>query len=90
MICYAIWIEGKVQGVWFRASAKEEAYKNNILGIVQNNKDGSVYIEAVGADTDMAAFLKWCERGPTNARVDNITFKEIELKSFDEFRILRT
>jgi acylphosphatase len=43
---------GKVQGVFYRASAKQEADKLGIRGTVKNEPDGSVVIQAEGSEDD--------------------------------------
>lgn len=55
-----ITIKGVVQGVFFRKSAQEEAYRLRIAGFVQNESDGSVYIEAEGMEEDLDEFIAWC------------------------------
>jgi len=88
MVCFSIIVSGKVQGVWFRASAKDEAERRNLLGSAKNLQDGSVYIEVAGSSDEIKAFMEWCKEGPSNARVDNLEVTKIELKSFNEFKII--
>jgi acylphosphatase len=61
---FNIHVSGKVQGVFFRASAKEQADKTNIKGFVRNEPSGDVYIEAEGDDNELKSFLQWCKHGP--------------------------
>ncbi|MEM8909478.1 MAG: acylphosphatase [Bacteroidota bacterium] len=85
----AIQVFGKVQGVWFRASTQKKALALNICGTVQNNPDGSVYIEASGTPAAIADLLDWCQTGPPHARVDRLVQKPIGKKEFTTFEILR-
>ena len=62
-------IYGDVQGVNFREEAKQEADDLDLGGIVVNEPDGTVYIEAEGEDEDLEQFLKWCSIGPEIAKV---------------------
>ncbi|MCR4306035.1 MAG: acylphosphatase [Candidatus Daviesbacteria bacterium] len=80
-------VYGLVQGVFFRASAKEEADKLNLTGFAKNMPDGSVYIEAEGEENNLEKFIKWCSNGPMMAQVDKIEASEESLKDFKEFRI---
>ena len=64
---------GKVQGVFFRASACEQANVLGISGFVRNLPDGSVEIEAEGDDCDLNRFLQWCRHGPPGARVEDVS-----------------
>ena len=65
-------IRGRVQGVWFRGSAQEQARRLGVVGWARNRPDGSVEIVAQGAARALEAFVEWCGRGPTGARVDSI------------------
>jgi len=65
-------VSGKVQGVWFRASTREEALKLGLSGSVWNNPDGSVGIIAEGEEEQLQKFLAWCRRGPSQARVTDL------------------
>lgn len=65
-------IRGKVQGVFFRASAREQAKALDIVGFVRNLPDGSVELEAQGEDDSIDRFLHWCHHGPPYARVDEV------------------
>jgi acylphosphatase len=86
---FSIQVSGKVQGVFFRASAKEKADQFGIRGTVQNQKDGSVRIEAEGENEDLQRFLDWCREGPKFAQVDRCDVKEDVVKSYPDFSIRR-
>jgi len=82
-------ITGKVQGVFYRKNAMEQAQKLDIKGFVQNQPDGSVYAEAEGKAEHLESFISWCNRGPDTARVKHVHVEEGELKNFEAF-IIRT
>lgn len=65
-------VEGKVQGVYFRASTKEKAQSLDIKGFVRNESDGSVYGEAQGSEKAMEEFINWLHKGPSNANVESL------------------
>ena len=65
-------IYGRVQGVFFRRSAKVEADKLGIVGWARNDDDGSVEILAVGEKQKLKEFIKWCKNGPEMAKVDKV------------------
>lgn len=69
-------IYGKVQGVFFRATAKKEAEKLGIKILAENKPDGSVYIEAEGEEEKLDEFIKWCRIGPSLAEVQKILVSE--------------
>lgn len=65
-------IVGRVQGVFFRNSAKGEALQLGLVGWVRNNADGSVETEACGDDAAVDAYIAWCRKGPDRAEVTEI------------------
>ena len=62
-------IRGKVQGVWFRNSAREQARNLGVNGWVANRPDGSVEICAEGPKPKLERLLAWCHQGPPAAKV---------------------
>jgi acylphosphatase len=82
-------ISGKVQGVFFRASTKTKADELNIKGIVKNQRDGSVYVEAEGEDKTLNEFIDWCKTGPKHAAVESVKIEEGKPKQFSTFEIVR-
>jgi acylphosphatase len=85
---FSIRVSGKVQGVSFRASTREKAEELDIKGFVQNENDGSVYIEAEGDEGAIHAFIKWCETGPSLAQVAQCVFQPGKIKGFKNFMIV--
>jgi acylphosphatase len=66
-------VRGRVQGVGFRASAASEARRLRLTGWVRNQLDGTVEVEAEGADEAAASFLTWLRRGPSYAHVTSVS-----------------
>ena len=89
MKCVQIQVSGKVQGVWFRASAQRKANELDIKGIVKNLTNGDVYIEAIGTTDALGNFIKWCHQGSDHSRVDNVIISDIKMRSFEDFKIVR-
>ena len=85
----SITVTGKVQGVFFRASAKDIAEKLDVRGFAQNMPNGSVYIEAEGDEENLKQFIGWCQQGPPRASVSNVNVVEAEPKSFQRLDIKR-
>ncbi len=83
-----IQITGKVQGVSFRVSAKAKADELGLGGFVQNEPDGSVYIEAEGYDKTLEKFINWCREGPQLAEVESVDTESAKLRHFNSFRIV--
>ncbi|MCC9625732.1 acylphosphatase [Thalassospira sp. MA62] len=65
-------IEGKVQGVWYRAWTVEQATKRDLTGWVRNRNDGSVEALFCGPVDRVRSMISACHEGPTHARVDRI------------------
>jgi acylphosphatase len=65
-------IAGRVQGVYFRASALQQAQKLGLTGWVMNCPDGSVETIAEGARAKLDELIAWCRLGPPGARVTNV------------------
>lgn len=80
-------VYGRVQGIFFRATAKEQADRFGIRGFAENKEDGSVYIEVEGEETKLNQFLDWCHKGPSLAEITDVKVTEGNLKNFTEFLI---
>ncbi|NLF54033.1 MAG: acylphosphatase [Thauera phenolivorans] len=65
-------IRGRVQGVWYRASAVEQAQRLGLRGWVRNRADGSVEILVAGSESGIEDFLDWARIGPPKAQVSRI------------------
>lgn len=89
MIHKEILVKGKVQGVYFRATAKSVADKMGIRGAVKNTPDGHVWIAAEGPEDVMEEFIDWCRYGPSGANVSHLEITEGPLQHYPDFDILR-
>lgn len=84
---YSIRVTGRVQGVFYRASARAEAERLGLNGFVRNEPDGSVYAEAEGETDALERFVEWCRRGPPQARVDGVEKASGTMRDYRGFRI---
>jgi acylphosphatase len=83
-------VEGRVQGVFFRACTQDEARKCNVTGWVRNRFDGKVEALFEGDEDNVATVLRWCNSGPPSARVNKVTVNwEPHIGEFSEFSITR-
>ena len=78
-VCVRCVVSGRVQGVWFRASTREQALRLGIAGHAVNLPDGRVEVLACGDSRRLETFKKWLEIGPEYAKVTNI--EEIDPES---------
>ncbi len=65
-------IEGRVQGVWFRAATAEKAMELGIRGWARNLPDARVEVLAAGPEDELERFVQWLHEGPPAARVDRV------------------
>lgn len=87
---YDITVNGKVQGVFYRASTQKKAKELGVTGGVKNQADGSVYIEAEGLENQLNALVEWCKSGPPAAKVDEVEVKKADdIKGFNDFEVWR-
>ncbi len=82
-------VYGRVQGVWFRKHTKEQADLLGIRGMVRNEPDGSVYVEAEGPSDKMRIFAQWLHQGSPHSRVERVDIRRIEPKGYRSFEIIR-
>jgi acylphosphatase len=82
-------IKGKVQGVFYRASAREEAERLGINGWVKNTRDGSVEAMAEGPEEAVSRFIAWCRQGPPRAVVSEVAVTESAPGAYPGFSVLR-
>jgi len=80
-------VSGRVQGVFFRASARAEAQRLGVSGSATNLADGRVEVIASGTDNALAQLEKWLQVGPPAARVTNVEREDLEDRMYSSFRI---
>jgi acylphosphatase len=80
-------VQGRVQGVYFRASAKQQAMLLGVKGLIENKPDGSVYLEIEGEDEAVDRMVNWCKSGPALARVKDVKIDDSAIADLSGFRI---
>jgi acylphosphatase len=65
-------VSGRVQGVFFRASARDQALALGLRGFARNLPDGRVEVLAAGDDVALDRLAAWLRQGPEMARVDDL------------------
>ncbi|MDX1512713.1 MAG: acylphosphatase [Gammaproteobacteria bacterium] len=76
MIARRCIVTGRVQGVFFRGSARSEALSLGIRGRATNLPDGSVEVIMCGPEDKLDAFCAWLKQGPRMARVEDLRCEE--------------
>jgi acylphosphatase len=83
-------VRGRVQGVYFRATAQREARQHGLSGWIKNRTDDAVEIVAEGEEDDVKDFLAWAHAGPSTARVDDVDVRwRSYTGEYTDFRITR-
>lgn len=82
-------VKGKVQGVFFRASAQEAAEECGVTGWVRNTEEGDVELMASGSNEALKRFVEWCRKGPRRAVVSDVVVEQKEEETFPGFKVLR-
>jgi acylphosphatase len=82
-------ISGRVQGVSYRAAARDTATRLCLTGWVRNTHDGNVELTATGPEPALKQFITWCHHGPPLAAVADVSVERIPETLFDGFEIRR-
>lgn len=72
LVCLRCTVAGRVQGVFFRASARQEAQRRGITGHARNLPDGRIEVLACGSPEAVNELREWLRRGPPQAQVTGI------------------
>ena len=82
-------IKGKVQGVFFRATAKKIADKLNLTGWIKNREDDDVEAMVTGSQQQLEEFINWCKKGPEKAEVEDVIVTQEKETAFNDFEVIR-
>lgn len=83
-----IFVSGKVQGVFFRATTEEMASILGLKGWVRNTEDGRVEVMVEGEKEKVEKLIEWLHKGPPLAKVENVNVNWQEYKGeFKSFEI---
>ena len=80
-------IKGKVQGVFYRASARDRALELGIKGWVKNTPDGNVEVLATAEKESLEKFIEWCRKGPSKALVVDVVVSKGDEPYHERFHI---
>ena len=80
-------VSGRVQGVFFRDSARREAQRRGVNGWVRNRRDGAVEAHFEGDADAVGQLVLWCREGPSSADVEDLRVTEVEPEGFAGFEV---
>ncbi len=84
-----VMVEGRVQGVYYRSCAEEEARRLGVTGWIHNRRDGRVEMVIEGEERDVKAMIAWSRQGSPVSRVENVeVVREPYAGEFNDFRVL--
>ncbi|MFB6309053.1 MAG: acylphosphatase [Haloarculaceae archaeon] len=84
-----VFVSGKVQGVFYRATTREQATDRGVDGWVKNLSDGRVEAVFEGPEDDVESMVEWCHEGSPRARVDDVSVEYGDPEGIDGFEIRR-
>ncbi|CAM5267840.1 acylphosphatase [Rhodanobacter lindaniclasticus] len=80
-------VSGRVQGVFFRASTREQAQQLGLAGHASNLADGCVEVLASGAESALEALERWLWLGPAAAKVESVSREDLPSQPLQGFQI---
>ena len=83
--CRRCLIEGRVQGVFFRASTRAQALRLSITGWAKNLVDGRVEVVMFGEPQHLEQLQQWLQHGPPLARITHVACEPCSMGPFDGF-----
>jgi acylphosphatase len=81
-------VHGRVQGVFFRDTARRMAQSRGLSGWVLNTPQGAVEAVFEGEPDAVESMIRWCHEGPRNALVERVEATAEEPEGLTDFRIL--
>lgn len=86
-ICVRCFVSGRVQGVFYRASARAQAQSLSITGYARNLPDGRVEVLACGDKEALDQFRDWLRQGPPGASVSGVSCEVMPEQLMPSFEI---
>lgn len=80
-------MEGRVQGVFYRAETQKKAVQLGLFGWVRNLPDGRVEVFASGPEPALESLFAWLQQGPARAEVEKVEFTYQDYQSFADFSV---
>lgn len=83
-----LYVDGTVQGVFFRIFIKENAERYNVKGFVRNLDDGRIEVFLEGDTDNVNKMIELSKKGPKHAQIRNVEIKPERFQDFKVFKIL--
>jgi acylphosphatase len=82
-----VFVTGRVQGVYYRASTREEARERGVDGWVRNLTDGRVEAVFEGPGPAVESLVEWCHDGSSRARVEDVAVEYEDPEGLEAFTV---
>jgi len=82
-----VYVLGRVQGVYYRATTRDTARETGVDGWVRNLDDGRVEAVFEGSEDAVREMVDWCERGSRAAEVDDVDAEYEAPEGLDSFEV---
>jgi acylphosphatase len=83
-----LYIDGTVQGVFFRRFVKENAERYNVRGFTRNLEDGRIEVFLEGNIDDVKKMIELCKKGPRHAQIRKVEEKPERFQGLKDFKVL--
>ena len=83
-----LYIDGTVQGVFFRSFIKENAERYNVKGFTRNLEDGRIEVFLEGDIDSVDKMIEFCKKGPKHSQIKNVQIKPERFQDFKGFKVL--
>jgi acylphosphatase len=83
-----LYIDGTVQGVFFRMFVKENAERYNVKGFVRNLESGKIEVFLEGNAEDVNKMIELCKKGPRHSQIKKVDIKQERFQDFKVFKVL--
>lgn len=80
-------VHGRVQGVFYRDSCRQEAERLGVAGWVVNEHDGTVRVHVEGDPDAVRSLVEWCRTGPTRAVVHGVEVTDTPVEALTSFEV---
>jgi acylphosphatase len=78
MVCKKCLVGGRVQGVFFRATAARRARELGLHGHARNLPDGRVEVLACGDEAAVSTFGEWLWTGSSASKVTSVDVRDAD------------
>ena len=83
IICKRCFVSGRVQGVFYRDTTRQQAEKLQLIGYAKNLTDDRVEVVMCGSETSVDKLCEWLWTGSEYSSVSNVHCLEIDLNELE-------